>query len=892
MKKNTCLKAVSDFLCDVGYGPANIEYDYRFVANGQIQVADMVAFSVCDQKDLKTSCISVKFFENKQAAIANSRDLIYTASPIAILPTPEEVLFIPQRVQTHHEIRPIPYQELIPFAQNNRFSFLPQSIMAIKSEGRQLSLFELDPLLYEFISEVSKKDLVNRFEQAIKSTSAYLEKTKALTSDNHSRIIKIAIKILAAKILEDKNILGDSGSRGARSLMDIAGAKFPGYFSWDFNSIFERKSAELIYETLGKDFTYKAISNEQLGFFYENTFVTEDVRKSLGIYYTPQKIAKEMLRVLPIEEIEPEKRFVFDGTCGSGSLLTAAFYRLNDLLPVNMSHCDRHSFLVRHISGIDKDPFAVEIAKKSLLLASLPLGDSWKIANGDFLAKSPNEYEYKPNIIVANPPFLETGKDIKDQKATYFLEKYIDLLPEGGLLSIVLPEPFLKNISCRQSRAKLISELNILEMWQLPEGAFPMAQFSTVIISGQKKASSLKQSAPFRVRRLLKKDEVLKHSYNPIQFDFSLTYGDVEEIVGTENRLDVSLFPKLWSKLKSLDKLGDHYKVANGIRPGTSGRVSITNKPITGSYKYLHSPKSMSPYVVSWQDQYDFGDPSYVTYPGLLEKPRLSLKSIFESKNKLLVNANRSTSNPWRVYAAIDREGIFPSQGFYILSPKSDQSPCIEIVTAIINSFIANAYVDNFNRALWINSEVIKKIPFPQFSSSQVIRIKKLVDEIEKAKQNKPEINERAQRIQEELDDLIFMGYNLDENEIAIIKSLFNSYNRPGFRAISKKAMNEIASVPDIWKVTGTIVDFNSSADQVSIWILGYNSLERPITIPIPVSLPGWALKRNMDFEAKIPFSQRNLKDISKLDFLEFSLLKNQFLDDDSILSDLDEGHR
>ena len=53
-------------------------------------------------------------------------------------------------------------------------------------------------------------------------------------------------------------------------------------------------------------------------------------------------------------------------------------------------------------------------------------------------------------------------------------------------------------------------------------------------------------------------------------------------------------------------------------------------------------------------------------------------------------------------------------------------------------------------------------------------------------------------------------------------------------------------------------------------------SSEDDVIIPIPDSLPGWALEKGRSFEATIPASQKNLSP-REMDFLSFHLLPTSY---------------
>lgn len=69
---------------------------------------------------------------------------------------------------------------------------------------------------------------------------------------------------------------------------------------------------------------------------------------------------------------------------------------------------------------------------------------------------------FKPNIIIANPPYEEKRKETLTEKASIFLEKYIYSLEDEGLLGIVLPQTFLSNKSSKEARKKTLRKYSIV----------------------------------------------------------------------------------------------------------------------------------------------------------------------------------------------------------------------------------------------------------------------------------------------------------------------------------------------------------------------------------------------------------------------------------------------
>ena len=200
---------------------------------------------------------------------------------------------------------------------------------------------------------------MDRFETAVSAARHSLgERAKQVTGD----LTKAALQILAAAILEDKHLLAGERSSAVEDLVRRSAFRYGQYFDEASLSRIGHDVAQVIFEALRQNVTFRSFTNEMLGYFYENAFVDQKLRRELGVYYTPRAIAKRILTRMPIEDIPPSDRVVFDGSSGSGNLLLAAYERLSDLLPSGWDRDKKHDYLVQRVHGVDVDQFATQVA--------------------------------------------------------------------------------------------------------------------------------------------------------------------------------------------------------------------------------------------------------------------------------------------------------------------------------------------------------------------------------------------------------------------------------------------------------------------------------------------------------------------------------------------------
>jgi type I restriction-modification system DNA methylase subunit len=479
-------------LISLGYtgSAGKVIHGYKFATTEKrLGQADLIAFADSRLHDISTACIAVKGWRNQDDKSAILRQLSYVGAPIALLAMQDNVELWP--VVRADEIKSQPlgrataslaYEELEAYFTRHKTELSPRSLLNAKREGHQLSFLSIDPLLEAFARDATQRTLVQQYEEAIGSIPQKLRKKYP------TELTRLAIQILAARILQDKlDDYDDLRTFDLNSLLIALRNHFPSYFQnldKEINRI-GKDVAKNLYDRLHSEFTFRSLTNDMLAYFYENTFVTKSVRKELGIHYTPRFVAERMFQRLPIEDLPPEKRTVLDGTCGSGNLLLAAYNRLAGLLPITQSPKERHSYLLKHIWGVDKDPFAREIARLSLLLYDLPAGDSWNIKTSDVFDLNPQkEFGEMPHIIVGNPPFREqrATKGEPVELAAQIVDRYLSWLAPGGFLGVVVPLTFLHKVATSQTRSQLLASCDVLEVWHMPEGIIPSSSAATALI--------------------------------------------------------------------------------------------------------------------------------------------------------------------------------------------------------------------------------------------------------------------------------------------------------------------------------------------------------------------------------------------------------------------------
>lgn len=367
---------------------------------------------------------------------------------------------------------------------------------------------------------------------------------------------RLVARLIFITYLEDREIVGETyrSLRGVRPLFDLISERDrPGLrqliqkLRTDFNGDFlTTADSETGWENLSDDafgsilqflgrttlrtgqasfwrYDFSQIPIELIASVYETFLASKDVgsddiasdraKRRQGAYYTPRLLADWVVELAMADrDILTEK--IFDGACGSGMLLTAAFRRLIRALeahnaregrPAEADFATRRKLLLDHIYGGDVDEDACQLTAFSLYLALLSdlnprdLAELRKgghklptLANnirrgddGDFFGEASeglNRARY--GIFLSNPPWRElraneaSAKSVrawqarqegpvphvpKRQIAAAFALGAADTLQSGGRVALILPvTPFVSgDPTQRDFRAHLLGRYRI-----------------------------------------------------------------------------------------------------------------------------------------------------------------------------------------------------------------------------------------------------------------------------------------------------------------------------------------------------------------------------------------------------------------------------------------------
>jgi hypothetical protein len=790
---NRFLDEASHFLLEVGYDEAHLvpEYAYSWrsepgrLARGR---ADLVAFSGRPYS-LQTACVAVV----AGRPIAEARDelnrLRYLAVPAAILLHDQSVQF--WGLKKELPAKPILESSRSSWQQEFRSQIgdlSPASVRAAKRGDRQLSFVDVG--FTEWAEAIAEQTLAGILESLIEDSLDLLPPTQRDNDSAEKAILRLVCHLFACRVLEDKGIIPRSES--PEGILRVGSKQFPENIDpavLDSPYVSDR-SVSMVYERLKERFVFDSLTTEILGYAYENAMVTPQLRKQLGIYYTPRAIAEYILDRLPLESIEPDDIYLCDPCCGSGSFLLAAFDRVSQLPRKTMTPVQRHVFLKERLIGTDKDWFACEMAKLSLVLTDPYNRDGWQVRQIDDVLT--HEFSKEPTVIVTNPKFKEQKEAGQRREfAAEVLKRIIEVVRPGGLIGIVLPQSILDSRVMGETRRTVLEQCEVLEIALFPGGIFNSGADTVVLLLRRREGPAELRPQPVTVRELRATHlSFFMQEYTAKRLhSFTRTYpvDSAFWILDKRHRFIVSPLMELWTRLESRCKtLKDYAQLATGCQVDKTDKTSVRNIKLSDSDKpYVDRLDVLRPFVLL--TSHKLKELHWLDYGPHLR--RMADEELFK-RPKVLINATRNPGSAWRLVAAMARGTLYFSDNFHGIRPE-DPNVTLEVLAAVLNNSVANAWFDSHCRSRKVVLDDLRRLPFPSFGPDTSAELTDLVKSLERSLASKwrrarewlfyDGLSEDVDAVPllAQIDSLVCEAYGLGEEDRRQIDALMSIEKRP-----------------------------------------------------------------------------------------------------------------
>jgi len=837
------LSALRSVIEGFGYGDQEIVERFPIWRPGQDTVhPDYVAFTHPDQRDLSTSAIV--------AQVVDGQDEIHSlwlpaaadfAAPALLIALPDRISAWTSGVDgvAANEVLSVPVTAPATMASRLRM-LTPSAIAQAKYAGFQHTLFPIGIDVLNASRQRARSYLTEQVETALTALGG-------IDDPRVDELVpKLVIGALATLMIRDKTYYNNLADTSVSALIDIAQQRFSGYFDWLSDLTPDQFDAfNRLVTTLGVSINFAGLEPAMVSDVYEQALFTKVQRREQGAYYTPPQLAEQILNVIPLEHMEPGRRFILDPACGSGTMLLAAAKRLTQIQAEPVDSRQWHTYLTSHLRGYDSDPLATEITKLCLLMTALPLGNHWNVEVFDTLDVQLPADE-RPSLIVSNPPWKFEREPLGSiERAHLFLSWMLNNLADDGFLACVVPLSWLNRNNSSESRYELLQGATLLEAWRLPSSLFHNTRPTTapaVIIAQKAKAGHaqgrvtiVKAVRDSSLATFLKRG-IADEAYlvEPGKYAQRLTFGPLSRAM---------------SALTDFTTIGDIAEIRNG-RPARPKRAPRTEQDAThhelGSLRKLHAFSPIDPQLltpVRYPDDYDSANPSD-------ERVRA---------HKVVVTAKTfATQNPWRINVGYDQYGASLREMFHMIIPDEQWDPWsrlteiqrFDALMAVLGSGLASSLIDETEPTRNISTRRIASIPFPRDIRS-IRTLAGVGRQVSEAVAGGDD--DRIASAVQELEGTVNQIYRLSPVAQAVIaKRLAGA---PGFDGtIRYPAMDEqpadvpkdrlSTDLPSFGQVLG------AGEDGLLLWISGVTESEG-VRVPAPPQIPGWLCEGGADFRVE-----------------------------------------
>jgi SAM-dependent methyltransferase len=690
------LSAVREGLRGIGYHDTLIRAQFPVWTGWHTIPADLVAFGDNQRHDMTTStiCASVIDAENGDAPLDLARLL---ACPAAIIARPlrAELWAVTPDETTSRLLSTVAYDDVLEgLAAYGRF-LDPHALLAAKHRPQQTALFPLDVGLLAHARRHSADSLTRRIEHALAVASEPVGFD--VDAQHLDKQAELVVGAIAALVARDK-FSSAASLATPDAVLAHAREAFPGYFDWiDYRATDDQRMLSLLIDLLGGDINFAGLDPSVVSEVYEDALVSEASRRKLGVYYTPPELARRIAAHIPIEELAPEERLVLDPACGSGTLLLAAYDRLQAAVPGDLDPIARHEHARGHLVGADSDQFAVQIAQLALLLHALPAGNGWQLHQEPIenIARTLTE---APTVVFSNPPWrsLRPRGLPRAELADRFVVEMLEIVRPGGLLAMILPASWLTSESSRDIRELLDRSASVFEVWRLPKRTFGSSQLAPCVLF----ARANETRRPFVFRQVLPHGDWSERFYTREVADESYVSADSDARPCGDWRLGP--LHSIQDQLARLPTLNDCAIVQLGPPP----RQPVAERGGSGDDLWLRRARDLPVFSEPSEDAL-----TPVHFPAEFSK-RSGSADVYRQA-KVLVSAMSTEDEPWRLKAGLDLRGVIPRQSLYMVVPRAGGEDRLYALMAVLASSVASAWVGTLTPRLAIRAATMRTLPVP-----------------------------------------------------------------------------------------------------------------------------------------------------------------------------------
>jgi hypothetical protein len=781
------LEMTRDGLRAIGYRDDLLRSEYRFADvlehTSPTREITLAAFAQ-EPPSYRSACFGVVVLDQYSADTLRQYRALGAPQLLVLSPASNAIHRWRLTATEPHLIEEIAPEYLRNAFQANQSEWSPDAILRAKSIG-----FTRGPVQLDFFDTGLLPTLEGvtheKLDQLLRDV---LATSKAVYAEHHEGepdyqgLFRLIFRFIASKVLADRGYPGDDWLHPDPQRVITAVDAFYFRQTPDEGLLQDQAVQHAAWDKIRDGFLFQNLSVEALAYVYENTLVSERSRRLYDTHATPPQIAEYVVQNLPFDDLPQNERRVFEPFAGHAPFLIAALGRLRTLLPPTMNTEERHNYFVRMLSGMELDAFAREVARYSLILADYPNPDGWDIVQADvFISPRTDDYLQRAKIVLCNPPFSDLPeRGTKSRSRAGAAKRAVEALNRvlrhpPAQLGFVLPKSFVSGQEYRDARRRLANVYQEIDVVVLPDTVFKYSDVETVLLI----THGVRTSSPHHHVASVNKQDYA-------QFLLNSTPTWREELpVETADSAGYPIFWRtplwrVWEELEGLPRLGDVSEIHRGIEYRIPMRAHqeelISSEPKPGFTAGLVSVKEGFEPFFSSASAFLNVDPSVMLY----EAYKLPW-----GEPKVIANAARLSRGAWTIAAAVDRQGLVCYQQFHGIWPTSHLS--LEVIAALINSPVANAFVGSLRTSRHNQVSAVKKIPIPILTAAQTRTVVELTQRYQSLRAQWRAQPERAEELEAvcgellmKIDAEVLAAYDLPPRLEKQLLDTFAGHQRPG----------------------------------------------------------------------------------------------------------------
>ena len=544
------------------------------------------------------------------------------------------------------------------------------------------------------------------------------------------------------------------------------------------------------WESISGSLNFQNLCVPDLAEIYESAFITKETRKQLGTHSTPHGLAEYIVNHLPWETLPVNHRRVFEPFSGHGMLMASAMQRMGIDLDPSLAPAQRHDYFRRRLTGVEKDPFAIEVCRLLLTLTDYPNHNSWDLHHDDVFTWSGWDAALRTcNVVLANPPyeaFKATYKNAvqatKANPPAEFIRRTMQSPP--AMLGLILPQSFLSSPFYREASRSIAQRYGEVSIVELPK-LFRYAENETIaLMAHDRREKGTAVSVHYA--------EVLKDGVDSFLNDYKVVLPRNKTLDVPKGKQNISF--RLAPAGNIFERIaGSPFGQVAKIRQGLHWIARTDDLQQSTPRSDVACDTEKEGFILGVEKmrgnltQFHLAKTRFLSVLEEHQDPSTRAHKHLWGRRKVACNAARfSPGSPWRLAAYPDSTGLAFTKQFFVIWPQPEISEFS--IAAVLNSPVGNAFSFQEDLDRHNHIETLARLSIPRLEALShgatmdclARRLQALfAEDTLMADMKSADWQEERREALIRLDAAVLDAYDLDAAEQRKLLDQFDGYRRP-----------------------------------------------------------------------------------------------------------------